>query len=66
MEAFIERHGVDGFEHLVDEDGSLWARFGVITQPTWIFIDDSGETRTVVGGLGEDGLHDELDRLAAD
>lgn len=65
MQAFIDRHGVDAFPHLVDDDGSLWERFGVITQPSWVFVNDDGTVRDVVGILGEDGLTEEIDRLVA-
>lgn len=63
MQAFIDRHGVDGFEHLVDGDGSLWERFGIVTQPAWIFVNDDGTAKTLVGILGEDGLRAEIDEL---
>ncbi len=63
MQAFIDRHGVDGFDHLVDGDGSLWERFGIVTQPAWVFINDDGTAKTLVGILGEDGLNREIDEL---
>lgn len=65
MQDFIDRHGVDAFPHLVDDDGALWERFGVITQPSWVFVDDDGTVRDVVGILGEDGINEEIDRLVA-
>lgn len=65
MESFIDRHGVGDFPHLVDDDGSIWERFGVVTQPSWAFIDDDGSVKTVVGGLGRDGLDAEIDDLLA-
>lgn len=65
MSAFIDRHDVGAFPHLVDDDGSLWARFGVVTQPSWVFVNDDGTVRSVVGGLGEEGLQAEIDRLVA-
>lgn len=65
MRAFIDRHDLDAFPHLVDDDGSLWARFGVVSQPSWLFVNDDGTTWSLFGGLGEDGLQGEIDKLAA-
>ena len=52
--AFVDEHGLDHLLHVVDDDGSLWARFGVSYQPAWVFVDDDGTMRTVAGGLYED------------
>ena len=65
MQAFIDRHGVGDFAHLVDADGSLWERFGIVTQPAWVFVNDDGTTETLVGILGEDGLRAEIDALVS-
>ncbi|WP_436793032.1 hypothetical protein [Actinospongicola halichondriae] len=68
MSAFIERHGVGSFDHVVDPEGSdasIWARFGIVTQPAWIFVNDDGTSKTLVGPLGEDGLNREIDALQA-
>ncbi len=65
MQAFIDRHGLSGFDHVVDDDGSIWQRFGIVSQPAWIFVDDDGTARSLVGILGEDGLTAEIDRLVA-
>jgi len=62
---FISELGVGEFDHAVDDDGSLWADFGIASQPAFIFIDDSGEMTTHQGALGEDGLAERLDELAA-
>ncbi len=66
MAAFVERHGVGSFPHVVDPEGaseSVWARFGIVTQPAWVFVNDDGSTETLVGILGEDGLNAEIDAL---
>lgn len=65
MADFVARHGLDHLDHLVDDDGAIWAEFGVTTQPAWVFVNDDGSTRTLVGALGGDGLRDEMDALAA-
>ena len=64
MQSFVDRHGLRGFDHLVDEDGSLWERFGIINQPAWVFVDDDGTARTVAGSLDGAGLREELRALA--
>lgn len=66
MAAFVDRHGVGSFPHVVDPEGasaSVWARFGIVTQPAWVFVNDDGTTETLVGILGEDGLNAEIDDL---
>ena len=60
-EAFVEEHGLDEITHVVDEDGSLWARFGITYQPAWVFVDDDGTSQVVAGGL-----YDELDARVQD
>ena len=65
MADFVARHGLEGIDHLVDGDGSLWARFEVLAQPAWVFVDDDGTARRVQGSLDEDGLRAELQALAA-
>lgn len=66
MESFIERHGLADLTNLVDDDGSLWERFGVFSQPAWVFVNDDGTATGQVGLLGEDGLREQIDRLATE
>ena len=65
MQAFVDRHGLSGIPHIADESGVVWERFGVLNQPAWVFIDDSGGTEVVFGRLGEGDLGARLDALAA-
>lgn len=66
MREFVDRHGLEGvFPHLVDSSGELWARFGVSGQPTWVFVDDSGEGERIFGPLSDDELQAKLDQLEA-
>jgi hypothetical protein len=62
MQAFVDQHGVIGFPH-VEDDGSVFAAYDMVSQPGWAFIDDDGATTTVLGGLGADGIAENLDRL---
>jgi thiol-disulfide isomerase/thioredoxin len=56
MQAFVDEYGVDGIEHIVDADGTIWANFLVATQPAWVLIDDDGSIRTIPGSLGTSGV----------
>lgn len=53
-EAFVRRHDLAAIPHAIDEDGSLWAKYGVGYQPAWVFIAEDGATRVVAGGLYDD------------
>jgi predicted DsbA family dithiol-disulfide isomerase len=65
INAFINDLGVDGFDHAVDDDGAVWAAYGVNSQPAFVFIDDSGETTRVLGAQGLDSLTERLDDLTS-
>lgn len=64
---FIARHGLDGFPHAHDADGSLWARFGTISRSSFVFLRADGTFET--SGYGEygdaDKLSDKIDELLA-
>jgi thiol-disulfide isomerase/thioredoxin len=64
MSAFIDDYQVGAFAHLADLDGSLWQRFGVVQQPAYAFVDDTGEIEVYRGELGEDGLTDRVGALS--
>jgi len=38
---------------------------GVVSQPSFIFLDASGEATSHLGGLGVDGLTERLDALTS-
>jgi thiol-disulfide isomerase/thioredoxin len=65
MREFVTDTGTGAFPHLVDEDGRLWNRFGVVSQPAFVFVDRSGGTETFAGSLGGDELRAIVDDLAA-
>lgn len=56
MRAFVTETGTGGLTHLVDADGSLWARFGVVVQPAFAFVGGDGTVQTHTGGLAADEL----------
>ncbi|MGV8964643.1 MAG: redoxin domain-containing protein [Cellulomonas sp.] len=63
MRAFVEETGTGGFEHVVDDDGSLWQRFGVISQPAFAFIAPDGTVEVFAGALGADELRERAQSL---
>lgn len=65
MADFVARHGLGFVPHAVDEDGSLWADFGVRGQPAWVFVDKQGRSSIVFGALSDDDLEARLDAIAA-
>ncbi len=65
MRAFVEDTDTSGFTHVVDADGSVWRRFGVVYQPAFAFIDPGGTVEIFAGALGEDGLRDRAGSLVA-
>lgn len=65
MQAFVDDLGVDGFPHLTDLDLEIWTRYGIGTQPAFVFIGDDGSVETVLGALGEDRLVSMVEDLIA-
>jgi hypothetical protein len=64
MQAFVDNYGLDDFPH-VEDDGSIFAAYDLVSQPGWAFIDDDGTATTVLGGLGAEGIAGYLDTLVA-
>ncbi len=56
MQAFVDQTGTTGFEHVVDADGALWQYFGVISQPSFVFVDSAGTASSFAGSLPADAL----------
>jgi hypothetical protein len=65
MQDFEDRHGLS-FPSLRDDDGSLFAHFGVINQPAWVFVSADGTVDLVPGAMDEDELSERLRALAAE
>lgn len=63
MRAFVTETGSTSFPHVADVPGEVWQRFGVVAQPTFVFVDDDGRTQTVVGGLAQAALLDAMRQL---
>ena len=41
----------------------MWGRFGVVQQPAYAFVDDSGRVKVLRGELGEERLTAEVSKL---
>ncbi len=48
--------GLDNVVHVDDSPGLLWLRFGIVQQPSNIFVDADGGVSQSLGALGESGL----------
>lgn len=55
---YIDNSGLiqENVLHLVDAEGVLWERFGVVSQPSSVLVDTDGLVTTSRGALGDDGL----------
>lgn len=62
---FIEEHGVGGFSHVYDTDGSIWQSFGVTGQPAFAWVNDDGTVTVKQGGIGKWDVLKKAQELAA-
>jgi hypothetical protein len=60
MRAFVDRHGLEGMTQVVDDDRSIWDRFGVRVQPAWVFLPADGEPDAVYGALFDGALEERI------
>lgn len=60
MVDFVTHTGISIFTNLYDGDGKLWNRFGVVIQPTLLFIDAKGKISSKVGPSDEEFLQKKL------
>jgi len=63
MQAFVDQFGLGDMTTLVDDDGTLWRRYGVVSQPAWVLIGTDGQMDVVSGALFGDRLYQRLDAL---
>jgi peroxiredoxin/glutaredoxin len=64
MQTFVSKHGL-GFENAVDDDGAIWADFGVAAQPAFAFIDRNGRVTTSLKALNQSQLEAKVKALDA-
>lgn len=63
MQDFITEHGLDGFPHLADDEGSVWRRFGVTMQDSYVLLDAAGNVAHE-GRVDTQQLRDQLSTMA--
>lgn len=64
MHGFVDEFGLESMLTVVDDDGSLWGRYGIQYQPAWVFVAPDGQVDIVAGALFGDGLVQRLDAVA--
>ena len=66
IDDFIAEYSL-GFPNIVDEDGSLWLRFGATIRSSFLFVNDDGTivARTGYGEMDEARLRDFVDQLSS-
>ena len=63
IQKFITSFTVEGFPHVYDSDGTIWTRYGVSSQPAWVFINGNGESQRIFGMLGKTALEENVQQL---
>lgn len=63
IQTFITDYELESFEHLIDEQSTIWSLFGVSAQPSFVFINDSGEMARQIGALPDGDLEAVLEQL---
>lgn len=62
MLEFVEGRGVGGFPQINDVDGTIWRRFGVTYQPTFVFLRSNGSSETF-RSLSQSEIQEQIDFL---
>jgi peroxiredoxin len=65
MRAAIKQMKIGGFTQVADPDGTIWKRFGVVSQPAYAFLDPMGRLTLVRGALGAKGITKHVAALVA-
>jgi thiol-disulfide isomerase/thioredoxin len=62
---FVEKTRTTAFPNIDDSSGAVWKRFGVVIQPTLIFIDRNGKISTKIGPSDAEFLESKVKALVA-
>ena len=65
MREFVAQRGLASIPHLEDPAGRVWGAFGVIGQPTTVFMDAAGGLQVVPGVLSAEELVDRARALSS-
>lgn len=63
MQGFVADTGTEGIPHVVDADGALWQRYGVVAQPAFADVAADGTVTLTRGGRDVDELRAAADAL---
>jgi len=63
LERFVASYGASGLTHVSDTDNSVWERYGVTSQQTFVFINDDGSAES--GKVDTAFLGDRVEQLLA-
>lgn len=66
MRQFVERTGTEGFTHLADTTGEIWANFSVPIQPSLVTVDSEGRPTLHVGPSTKSELRQRIQKLSLD
>jgi hypothetical protein len=64
VEKFVDEFQLP-FPNTVSEDGTLWARFGILAQAEWLFVNQDGASWIVPLDLDAPQLEEQIQRLRA-
>lgn len=62
---FVKKTGTSAFPNIDDSSGAIWKRFGIVIQPTLIFVDRKGKISTKIGPSGAEFLESKVKALVA-
>lgn len=65
MREFVAQRGLASIPHLEDPAGRVWGAFGVIGQPTTVFMDAAGGLQVVPGVLSAEEIVDRARALSS-
>jgi thiol-disulfide isomerase/thioredoxin len=65
LREFVADTGTSSFVNLDDSKGKIWNRFGVVIQPTLVFINAKGKITKHIGPSDNELLISKLDKLIA-
>jgi peroxiredoxin len=63
FQGFVDKHKLS-FANIADGDGTVFARFGVPSQPAWVFVDSTGKATRSQGALSSAKLEQIVNGLA--
>lgn len=49
LQDFVDKTGTSAFTNIDDSSGAIWKRFGIVIQPSLIFIDKNGKITSKIG-----------------